>query len=74
LSELLATRLGQHEFQPLEFEPAYDRLAPRYRQHFTLRQDHRMRAGEVCGERSGGRCHKRDSTRFVAKNRAGSAA
>jgi len=74
LSELFAARLGQHEPQPLEFEPAYGHLAPGYRQHFALRQDHRVGGREVGGERIGGRCHKRDSTRFAAKNRAGFAA
>jgi hypothetical protein len=71
LSELLATRLGQQELQPLELKPAHGHFAPRNRQHFALRQDHRVGGGEVCGERIGGRCHKRDSTRFAAKNRAG---
>jgi hypothetical protein len=72
LSELLATRLGQHELQPLELESAYGHFAPGYRQHFALRQDHRVGGGEVCEERIGGRYHKRESTRFAAKNRAGS--
>jgi len=71
---LLATRLGQHEPQPLEFEPAHSHFAPGYRQHFTLRQDHRVGGGEVGGERIGGRCHKCDSIRFAAKNRHRSAA
>jgi hypothetical protein len=74
LSELLATRLGQHEFQPLDLKSTNGHFAPRHRQHLALRQDHRVRGGEVCGERIGGRHHKRDSTRFVAKNRAGSTA
>jgi hypothetical protein len=37
------TRLGQHQL----FELACGRLAPRYRQHFAPRQDHRVGGGEV---------------------------
>jgi hypothetical protein len=70
LSELLASRLGQHQRQPLDFQPADGDLAPRQRQLFALRKDHRMRCGKVDGKRIGERRHDGEPTIFAAKNRA----
>jgi hypothetical protein len=70
LSELLASCLGQHQLQPLDFQPADRDLASRQRQQFTLRKDHCMRCGKVGGKRIGGRRHDDESTIFATKNRA----
>ena len=43
LPELLAPRLGQHQLQPLDFQPADAHFAVHQRQQFALRKDHRVR-------------------------------
>lgn len=43
LSESLAPRLGQLQFQPLDLKLADGQFALRRRQHFALRDDHRVR-------------------------------
>jgi len=71
LPELLAPRLGQHQLQPLDFQPADGHFALRQRQLFALRKDHRVRSGKVGGKRRiGGRCHDDNPTIFAAKNPA----
>ena len=50
LTEHLATRLGEHQLQPLDLQGADFRFARRHDQHLALREDHRMRAGEVARE------------------------
>ena len=70
LPELLAPCLGQHQLQPLDFQPADGHFALRQRQLFALRKDHRVRSGKVGGKRIGGRRHDDESTIFAAKNRA----
>ena len=57
LTELLAPRLGEHEFQPLDFQSANLRLACRHDQHLALREDHRVSAGEVVGKIFKAHCH-----------------
>jgi hypothetical protein len=69
LPELLAPCLGQHQLQPLNFQPADGDLTPHQRQHVALRQDHRMRCGKVGGKRFGARRHEDDSIISAAKNR-----
>ena len=70
LPELLAPCLGQHQLQPLDFQPADGDFALRQCQLLALRQDHRMRGGKVGGKRIGGRRHDDESTIFATKNRA----
>ena len=71
LPELFAPRLGQHQLQPLDFQPADGHFALHQRQLFTLRKDHRVRSGKVGGKRRiGGRRHDDNPTIFAAKNPA----
>ncbi len=65
LTEHLASRPGEHEFQPLDFQSADLRFALRndpqqllLRQHLALREDHRVGASEVVGEIFGSRRHE----------------
>ena len=65
LTELLAPRFGQQELQPLDLQRAKLRFALRHDprrlflfQQLALREDHRVGAGEVVGERFGGRRHE----------------
>jgi hypothetical protein len=71
LPELLAPCLGQHQLQPLDFQPADGDFALRQCQLLALRKDHRMRGGKVGGKRIGGRRHDDEPTIFATKNRAG---
>ena len=50
LTEQLAPRLGEHQLQPLDLQGADFRFARRHDQHLALREDHRVRAGEVVRE------------------------
>ncbi|WP_370103429.1 hypothetical protein [Bradyrhizobium yuanmingense] len=70
MPELFSPCLGQHQLQPLDFQPAEGHFALRQRQLFTLRNDHRMRSGKVGAKRNGRRRHEDESTIFVAKNPA----
>ncbi len=65
LTERLAPRLRQQELQPLDFQRAELRFALRHDprrlflfQQLALREDHRVGAGEVVGERFGWRRHE----------------
>jgi hypothetical protein len=71
LPELLAPCFGQHQLQPLDFQPADGNFALRQDQLFALRKDQRMRGGKVGGKRIGGRRHDDEPTIFATKNRAG---
>ena len=51
LPELLAPQLGQHQLQALDFEPPNLGLALREHQCFSLREDHRVRTGQILRER-----------------------
>jgi hypothetical protein len=57
LAKVFAPRLGQHQLQTLDLEPAGRYLALQQRQCVTLRGDHRVGAGEVARKRIGGVCH-----------------
>ena len=69
LPELFAPRLGQHQLQPFDFQPADGHFAVRQRQLFALRKDHRVRSGKVGGKRIRGCRHDDESTTFAANNR-----
>ena len=62
LPELLAPRLGQHQLQPLDFQPADAHFAVHQRQQFALRKDHCVRSSKVGGKRIGGRRHDDNPT------------
>ncbi|MGY4167761.1 hypothetical protein ACVIM8_001834 [Bradyrhizobium sp. USDA 4529] len=54
LPVLFAPCLGQHQLQPLDFQPADRHLALRQRQLLALRKDHRVRSGKIAGSGSEG--------------------
>src|ERR1035437_9959231 len=57
LPELLSSRLGEHQFQPLDLKRPDLRLAPGLGQHCALREDHRVGGGKVLGKRIRWRRH-----------------
>jgi hypothetical protein len=70
LAELLAPRLGQHQLQPLDLQPADGDFALRQGQLLALRKDHRMRGGEIIGKWFELRRHNGNSTTAAFGSRA----
>jgi hypothetical protein len=67
LTELFAPRLGQHQLQPLDLQPADSDFALRQGELLALRKDHRMRGGKIGGKWFGGRRHEDDSNHIRCK-------